>query len=93
MKYVKEGAKVAIILALFAVSGVAMAQGVDTATSSLTSLKTWVMTWIPIAAALMIIGTAIAWIAHMIRADWALRITLGLIVVGSAAYIVGFFGL
>ncbi|KAF1008130.1 MAG: hypothetical protein V3Q69_13805 (plasmid) [Burkholderia sp.] len=66
---------------------------VDTGTSSMTSLKTWMMTWIPIAATILIIVCAIAWIAHILRADWAVRIVIGLIVIGSVSYLVGLFRL
>ncbi|MBZ5763333.1 TrbC/VirB2 family protein [Rhizobium sp. VS19-DR104.2] len=69
------------------------AGGVDTGSSSMTSIQTWMMTWIPIAATILIIVSAIAWIAHLLRADWAVRIVVGLIVVGSASYLVGLFGL
>lgn len=59
----------------------------------MTSLKTWMMTWIPIAATILIIVCAIAWIAHILRADWAVRIVIGLIVIGSVSYLVGLFRL
>jgi len=51
------------------------------------------MTWIPLSAVILIVVSAIAWIAHLIRMDWAVRLVVGLIVVGSASYIVGLFGL
>ncbi|HCN4499636.1 TPA: conjugal transfer protein TraM, partial [Escherichia coli] len=57
------------------------------------SINSWLMTWIPIAATVLIIVSAIAWIAHMLPASWAVRIVIGLIVVGSASYLVGLFGL
>lgn len=80
------------ILAML-VSGAACAAGVDTGTSSMTSITTWMMTWIPLSAVILIVVSAIAWIAHLIRMDWAVRLVVGLIVVGSASYIVGLFGL
>ena len=51
------------------------------------------MTWIPIAATVLIIVSSIAWIAHMLPASWAVRIVIGLIVVGSASYLCWPFGL
>ncbi|MFP1771059.1 TrbC/VirB2 family protein [Lonsdalea quercina] len=71
----------------------ALAAGVDTGESSLTSVNSWLMTWIPLAATVLIIVSAIAWMAHMLPASWAVRIVIGLIVIGSAAYLVGLFGL
>lgn len=76
-----------------ALSNAAMAAGVDTGSSSMNSINTWLMTWIPLLATILIIVSAIAWIAHMLRADFAIRIVVGLIVVGSASYIAGLFGL
>ena len=69
----------------------ALAAGADTGESSMSSINSWLMTWIPIAATVLIIVSSIAWIAHMLPASWAVRI--GLIVVGSASYLVGLFGL
>ncbi|QSQ62252.1 TrbC/VirB2 family protein [Xanthomonas translucens] len=69
------------------------AGGVDTGSSSMTSMQTWLMTWIPIAATILIIVSAIAWIAHLLRHEWAVRFVIGLIVIGSASYLVGLFGL
>jgi hypothetical protein len=80
------------VLAMVA-SGAATAAGVDTGTSSMTAITTWLMTWIPLSAVILIVVSAIAWIAHLIRMDWAVRLVVGLIVVGSASYIVGLFGL
>ncbi|HGF4131618.1 TPA: TrbC/VirB2 family protein [Escherichia coli] len=59
----------------------------------MSSVQSWMMTWIPIAATVLIIVSAIAWIAHMLPASWAVRIVIGLIIIGSASYLVGLFGL
>ncbi|CAZ15885.1 TrbC/VirB2 family protein (plasmid) [Xanthomonas albilineans] len=69
------------------------AGGVDTGSSSMASIHSWLMTWIPIAASVLIIVCAIAWIAHMLRHDWAVRLIIGLIAIGSSSYLVGLFGL
>lgn len=81
--------------ALLAAANVALAQagGVDTGASSLNNVKQWLMTWIPAAATIIIIAMAIAWMTHLIHAGIALRVIVGLIVVGSASYIVGLFQL
>lgn len=81
-------------LALVGLPRLAMAMdGADTAGSSLSSLKAWLMTWIPIACVIGLIISALAWIFHMLRLDWAVRLCVGMIAIGSASYIVGWFGL
>lgn len=77
----------------FVASSGAFAAGTDTGSSSMTSLQTWMMEWIPLGAALLIIACALAWIAHMIQAAFAVRVVIGLIVIGSASYLVGLFGI
>jgi hypothetical protein len=71
----------------------AYAAGTDTGSSAMSSLQAWMMTWIPIGAALLIIACALGWIAHLVRADFAVRCVVGLIVVGSASYLVALFGI
>lgn len=78
---------------LMLVSGFASAAGVDTGSSSMNQLNTWLMTWIPIGAALGIVGVAGAWIFGMVPMSITVRVAIGLIVMGSASYIVGMFGL
>lgn len=80
-------------MALITASNAAMAAGVDTGSSSLGALKQWMMTWIPIAATILIIITAIMWMSHVMHHNFAIRIVGGLIVIGSASYLVGLFGL
>ncbi|SAL82313.1 TrbC/VIRB2 family protein [Caballeronia arvi] len=77
----------------FVASSTATAAGTDTGASALSSLQAWMMEWIPIGAALLIIACALGWIAHLVRADFAVRCVVGLIVVGSASYLVGLFGI
>ncbi len=82
----------ALVMTFF-VSPTAFAAGVDTGSSAMSSLQAWMMEWIPIGAALLIIACALGWIAHLVRADFAVRCVVGLIVVGSASYLVGLFGI
>jgi len=76
----------------FFASSAAFAAGTDTGSSAMTSLQTWMMEWIPLGAALLIIACAIGWIAHLVKAAFAVRCVVGLIVVGSASYLVGLLG-
>lgn len=81
----------AFLMTLSASTG-AFAAGTDTGSSAMTSLQTWMMEWIPLGAALLIIACAVAWIGHMIQAAFAVRVVVGLILIGSASYIVGLLG-
>lgn len=83
----------AITLALVSlmVTSPAFAQ-VDTAESSLSSIQDWLDTWIPLAMVLGIIVGGLTFAFGFLRLDWFVRSTIGMIVIGSAAYIVGFFG-
>jgi len=71
----------------------AMAAGVDTGSSSLTSMQTWLDTWIPLAATLAVIGAGLALAAHLINWGVAWKLGAGMIIIGSASYIVSLFGL
>ncbi|WP_193061067.1 TrbC/VirB2 family protein [Halomonas sp. 3A7M] len=64
---------------------------VDTASSGLGALETWITTWIPLAATLAVIVIGLGLCFGMGRMDIALRVALGLIIIGSASYIVGLF--
>lgn len=90
---VKKFFPVLFILIAACMPELAMAAGVDTGESSMSSINDWLMTWIPVAATVLIVVCAIGWIAHVIRADFAIRVVVGLIVCGSASYLVGLFGL
>lgn len=79
--------------ALLLASGAAQAAGVDTASSSLNSIEQWMRTWIPIAATILVIVTAFMWMGHVMHHNVAMRIIGGLIIIGSASYLVGLFGL
>ncbi len=86
----KLGMAFMVLLCIFG-SGLAQAAGVDTATSSLNSMQTWLDTWIPIACALVLAVLCILWWAHVVRADFATRGVLAMIGAGSASYIISFF--
>lgn len=90
---VKKFFPVLFILASLCAPELALAAGVDTGESSMSSINDWLMTWIPVAATVLIIICAIGWIAHVIRPDFAIRCVVGLIIIGSASYLVGLFGL
>nr|WP_015647642.1 hypothetical protein [Pseudomonas sp. GLE121]AGL12887.1 conjugal transfer protein TraM [Pseudomonas sp. GLE121] len=74
-------------------SNFALADGVDTGSTSLNSLKTWMMLWIPIACTVFLICAFLAIMFHMMRMEHLPRIAFCLIGIGSAALIVGFFGI
>ncbi|HGA2320493.1 TPA: TrbC/VirB2 family protein [Pseudomonas putida] len=79
--------------AVMASSQMANAAGVDTGSSSMTSIKTWLMTWVPLACTCVIILIALGWMFHMVALNTAARFGAGLLVIGSASYITGLFGL
>lgn len=65
--------------------------GASTATSGLTSITSWLSTWIPLAATLAVIITALAYMFHMIQLNVMVRLIFGLILIGSASYLVSMF--
>ena len=79
-----------LVMAAMMVSAPALAQ-VNTAETGLTNIEDWLTQWIPILATLAIIVAALAWMAGFARMDVAIRIVVGLIVIGSSSYIVGMF--
>lgn len=82
-------------IAAGAVAMVAASQAfaVDTGASSLNSVQTWMMLWIPAACVLGIIGIGVGIFFHMIKIHQVVGPVIGLIVIGSASAIAGFFGL
>jgi hypothetical protein len=64
---------------------------VDTSSSGLTSVQTWMMVWIPLACAIIIIALGVGLMAHMVKLHQLVYPTLGLIVIGAASTIVGYF--
>ena len=84
--------------AQFAAGAVAMimatqAFAVDTGSSSINSLHDWLMLWIPAACILGIIGIGVGIFFHMLKVAEVVRPVVGLIIVGSASAIAGFFNL
>ena len=77
------------LMALFTVSP-ALAQ-VDTATQGLGQLETWFTTWRPVGATLAIVAVGLGLMFGFGRMDIAIRMVLGLILIGSASYLVGLF--
>lgn len=88
-KYLKM---VMLVVFCFSLPEVAMAAGADTGESGATSLQTWLNEWIPIGAAIAIVVCAFAWMLHLISMAWASRVAIGLIVMGSASYLVSLTG-
>jgi len=84
----------ALLTALFCLAApeIAMAAGTDTGESGATSIQTWLNEWIPIACAIAIVVAALAWMMHMLPMSWAVRMGVGLIVIGSASYLVSLTG-
>ena len=79
-----------LLMATLLMSAPALAQ-VDTAEEGLQNIEDWMTQWIPILATLAIMAAALAWMTGFARMDLAIRIILGLIVIGSASYLVGLF--
>lgn len=84
----------AALTGLFMVAApqLALAAGVDTGESGATSIQTWLNEWIPIGCAIAIVVSAFAWMLHLIPMSWAVRVGVGLIVIGSASYLVSLTG-
>lgn len=80
------------MLVAFFVSTPAFAQ-VDTATDSLTGIQDWLEGWIPLACFLAIVACGLGWMFNMLRLDLFLRLAGGMILIGSASYLVSLFGL
>lgn len=64
---------------------------VDTASEGLGQLESWFTTWIPLGATLAIIAVGLGLMFGFGRMDIAIRLCLGLILIGSASYLVGLF--
>lgn len=70
----------------------AFAAGIDTGEAAMTSIQSWLNTWIPVACAICIMVCAFAWMLHLISISWASRVAIGLIFIGSASYLVSLMG-
>ncbi len=69
------------------------AGGVDTGLTTVTAIKDWINTWVPIVAVIAIIAIGIAWTIGLIQAGTAIKTAFGVVIVGSATYLVSLAGL
>ena len=63
---------------------------VDTGASGLNSAQTWMMVWIPVGCAMIIVALGVGLMAHMVKLHQLVYPVIGLIVAGSASAIVGY---
>ncbi|EIF32257.1 TrbC/VIRB2 family protein [Burkholderia sp. Ch1-1] len=89
MKMAIKQAQLAVAVSTALVATQAFA--VDTSSSGLNSLQSWFMIWIPIACALIIIVLGLGLMAHMVKLHQLVYPVAGLIVIGSASALVGYF--
>ncbi|MFP3558188.1 TrbC/VirB2 family protein [Paraburkholderia sp. SIMBA_049] len=82
-----------IIVGALALVAASQSFAVDTGASSLNSMHSWVMLWIPAACILGIVAIGAGIFFHLIKFHQVVNPVLGLIIIGSASAIVGFFGL
>ncbi|MEX3556190.1 MAG: TrbC/VirB2 family protein [Burkholderia gladioli] len=90
MKKHLQPAQLAVGLVTLLVATQAFA--VDTGSSSLNSLHMWLLLWIPIGC-IIIMGLGLGVLAHIIKLHQLVNPVIGLIIVGGASTIAGFFGL
>lgn len=81
-----------LLLLIAACPTLTLAAGIDTGQAAISSIQSWLNTWIPMACAVVIVICAFAWILHMISIAWAARVAIGLIFIGSASYLVSLLG-
>ncbi|KIX33131.1 hypothetical protein SY87_33430 [Burkholderia pseudomallei] len=91
MKKRLQPAQLAVGLVTLLVATQAFA--VDSGSSSLNSLHTWLLLWIPIACIIVIMGLGVGVLSHFIKLHQLVIPVIGLIIIGSASTIAGFFGL
>lgn len=93
LKVKKHIQTVQIVAGTLALLAAGKAFAVDTGASSLNSMHSWVMVWIPVACILGIIAIGAGIFFHLMKFHQVVNPVLGLIIIGSASAIVGFFGL
>lgn len=72
----------------------AFASGADTSSETWSAMQTWLNTWIPLMCAVGLIVIGIGWgVLHMIPATVGWKAVLGMIIAGSASYLVSLTGL
>ncbi|MEW5291804.1 TrbC/VirB2 family protein [Erwinia papayae] len=89
----KYGPAIFMGIVFFVIPELAMAAGTDTGESSANNFNAWLKTWIPIAFAVAILASAVAWGFHLLPASWMFRIFIACMVGGSASYLVSLTGL
>ncbi|MEX3614084.1 MAG: TrbC/VirB2 family protein [Burkholderia gladioli] len=91
MKKHLQPAQLAVGLVTLLVATQAFA--VDTGSSSLNSLHTWLLLWIPMGCIIIIMALGVGVLAHFIKLHQLVNPVIGLIIIGAASTIAGFFGL
>jgi len=87
-------AKLFMVPALLLMANHAFAAGgMDTSSETWNNFHTWLNTWIPLAATVIIVVCAIGWWINMIPAGWAFKGIVAMMAAGSAAYLVSLTGL
>ncbi|RQU99177.1 hypothetical protein DF047_35575 [Burkholderia cenocepacia] len=64
---------------------------VDSGSSGMNSLHMWMMVWIPLGCALIIIALGVGLMAHLVKIHHLVNPVIGLVVAGSASALVGYF--
>lgn len=70
------------------------ASGMDTGTQTWNAVHTWLSRWVPIACGAVIVVLGVGWgVFHAIPGSFAGRAIIGMLIAGSASYIVSLTGL
>lgn len=88
-------AKLFMLPALLLIANHAFAAGgMDTSSTTWNNVHTWLSTWVPIMCGAVIVVLGIGWgVLHAIPGAFAGRAILGMLIAGSASYIVSLTGL
>ncbi|MBT0731476.1 TrbC/VirB2 family protein [Rosenbergiella nectarea] len=92
IQYVKKLSTYSLLCLWAVLPNMTFAAGIDTGEAAMTSIQSWLNTWIPVACAICIMVCAFAWMLHLISIAWASRVAIGLIFIGSASYLVSLMG-
>jgi hypothetical protein len=82
-----------LAVGLISLLAATQAFAVDTGASSLNSLHMWLLLWIPMGCILIIMGLGAGVLAHVVKLHQLINPVIGLLIIGSASTIAGFFGL
>lgn len=87
-------AKLFLVPALFLIANHAFAAGgMDTSSETWNNVHTWLSTWVPLACGAVIVVLGIGWgVFHAIPGAFAGRAIIGMLIAGSASYIVSLTG-